>query len=418
MKWVVTFAGSRDRYQVPLALAEDGRLDHLVTDFYAARDTGFRRIFACFPDGARIALARRYEYGLNSGLVKWSLTGLLSDRLLCRSQAERDQRLAKMAGDLARRNDSGLISYSYYGYRAFHAYGLERWPKILLQVHPHPASVRKIFSEELEHSDFGGSSLLRELELSSEPSRLDELSGESLLADHCIVASTFSKRTLVENGVPEDRIDVVPYGVDPASPCAQAKEGCTFRVVFVGQLVQRKGLEYLLKAWRRLRLPKAELILAGRGNVDRSLLAAYSSDFKYLGAISNTTLKDLYCTSDLFCMPSLVEGFGMVYLEALACGIPVIATPNTGAADIIQEGREGFIVPIRDVDALAVRLEWAYENRAALAEMGIAARKLADQYPRARFRRGVLAVIHQVEKRGAISRTQTNSSLSPAPESP
>jgi glycosyltransferase involved in cell wall biosynthesis len=176
-------------------------------------------------------------------------------------------------------------------------------------------------------------------------------------------------------------------------------------------MVQRKGLEYLLKAWRRLRLPNAELVLAGRGRVDRTLLAGFASEFKYVGALSNAELEELYITSDLFCMPSLIEGYGLVYLEALASGLPVIATRNTGAADIVQDGREGFIVPIRDVEALAEKLEWAYRNRSALAEMRTAARMLAEQYSWSRFRRGLISVIEGVESGQVVSSNQSYDSI-------
>jgi glycosyltransferase involved in cell wall biosynthesis len=400
VKWVVTFAGSRTRYQVPLALAEADRLDTLVTDFYTPLDSRAGLMLRRLPARARLTLKRRYASGLSSRLVEWSAAALLVDRLCNRSQAARDQRLGKMAGDLARRKRCGLISYNYYGYGAFQAYGLDRWPKVLSQEHPHPASVRKILSAELELSEFGGSSLLDEVEFCSDPERLDQLSKEALLADHCIVASSFSKRTLVENGVPGHRVHVIPYGVDVSRSPARPKEGGPFRVVFVGQMVQRKGLEYLLKAWRRLRLPNAELVLAGRGHVDKPLLAAFESEFKCLGELSDADLQELYSTSDLFCMPSLVEGFGLVYLEALACGLPVIATPNTGAADIVHEGREGFIVPVRDTESLASRLEWAYTHRDELREMRSAARKLAEKYPWSAFRKGIVETLDTIVKHG------------------
>jgi glycosyltransferase involved in cell wall biosynthesis len=302
-----------------------------------------------------------------------------------------------MAGNLASSQGCGLLSYSYYGYAAFQSFGVNRWPKVLMQVHPHPTSVRKILYSELECSEFGTDSLLGEQELSSDQNRFEMLATEAHLADHCIVASNFTKLTLIENGVPEQRIHRVPYGVDISAHKVRDERNSTFRVVFVGQMVQRKGLEYLLKAWSKLQLPNAELVLAGRGRVDTKLLAAFQSNFVYMSDLSDRKLEELYDCSDVFCMPSLVEGFGLVYLEALACGLPVIATPNTGAADIVREGREGFIVPIRDVEALAEKLEWAYQNRSALAEMRIAARTLAAQYSWARFRQGIKMAIEEVE---------------------
>jgi glycosyltransferase involved in cell wall biosynthesis len=378
-------------------LAEENRLERLVTDFYTSQDSALGRVFNHLPNSALQTLSRRYEKGLSSRLVEWSAAGLLSDRLFNRAQAARDRRLAKLGGALARRRDCGLISYSYYGYEAFHEYGIDRRPKILMQVHPHPTSVREILSKDLQFSELGKHSLLSEQELSADPMRMEHLSKEALLADHCVVTSGFCKKTLIENGVAENRIHVVPYGVDVNDVPDRPRQNSLFRVLFVGQMVQRKGLEYLLKAWRKLRLPNAELVLAGRGRVDKTLLAAFASEFEYVGELTNTELTKLYANSDIFCMPSLVEGFGLVYLEALASGLPIIATPNTGMADLVQNGREGFIVPIRDVEAIAEKLEWAYQNRAALTEMRTAARKLAEAYPWSRFRRAIMAVADQVE---------------------
>jgi glycosyltransferase involved in cell wall biosynthesis len=277
-----------------------------------------------------------------------------------------------------------------------------------MQAHPHPVSVRNILSVDLEYSELGKESLLTEQELQSDQERLDQLSCESALADWCIVASNFTKQTLIDNGVQESRIHRIPYGVDLGIYRPRPKRTGPFRVVFVGQLVQRKGLEYLLKAWKRLRLHDAELVLAGRGRVDEKLLTAFRSEFVYAGNISTDCLRHLYADSDLFCMPSLVEGFGLVYLEALGCGLPVIATPNTGAADIIRDGREGFIVPIRDVDALAEKLEWAYKNRRVIAEMGNAARTLAEQYSWERFRKDLLGVLRQIECKGVAAQDKAS----------
>ena len=395
-KWVVVFSGARDRYQVPLALAKTGRLNKLVSDFYAPLH-GMSVARHIASKGVIAKLNRRYEGGLDSNLVSWSACRLLSDYVVKRSQTDRDRRLATTAGKLARNSGCGLLSYSYYGYDGFHEYGINRCPKVLMQVHPHPIAVRKILHQELELSEFGRDSLLGEQELCSDERRFERLATEAHLADHCIVASSFTERTLIENGVPKDRIHRVPYGVDIGCDEARGERSGTFRVLFVGQMVQRKGVEYLLRAWKKLRLPNAELVLAGRGRVDQRLLGAFRSEFMYMGNVSDATLGYLYNNSDMFCMPSLVEGFGLVYLEALARSLPIIATPNTGAADIIQDGREGFVVPIRDVDALAEKLEWAYRNRSALSEMRIAARSLAMRHSWEKFRAGIVNVVQQIE---------------------
>jgi glycosyltransferase involved in cell wall biosynthesis len=97
----------------------------------------------------------------------------------------------------------------------------------------------------------------------------------------------------------------------------------------------------------------------------------------------------------VFVFPSLVEGFGLVLLEAMACGIPIITTPNTGGPDIIIDGIEGFIIPIRDVEALKVKIAWCYSHPQELAKMGIAARKKAEQLTWERYRQKLAMIIKE-----------------------
>jgi glycosyltransferase involved in cell wall biosynthesis len=90
---------------------------------------------------------------------------------------------------------------------------------------------------------------------------------------------------------------------------------------------------------------------------------------------------------DLFVFPSLAEGFGLVIGEAMATGVPVLTTTNTGGPELIVDGQEGWCVPAHDVDSLAERIEWAYRNRDALYDMGLMARLKAEQWTWADYRR-------------------------------
>ena len=322
-----------------------------------------------------------------------SLGELARNALAGGRSGARDFRLGARARRLARSRGAGVLSFSYYAYAAFTA-AAEGLPRAIHQVHPHPASVRRLLKEEMERVPDCVGSVAAEEEIRGDETRFRQLCAEPGLADVCLAASSFTAATLVENGVPAERIRVVPYGVDldffrppPAPP------GGPLRVLFVGQMTQRKGLRYLLEAWRRLALPDAELVLAGRGPADRELLARYDGLFRAETGVSAGRLRELYRTSHLFCMPSLAEGFGLVYLEALACGTPVIGTPNTGAADLLRDGRGGFLVPIRDAEALAERLLWCHGHRAELAEMRLEARRTAERHSWAAFRRGVLAAL-------------------------
>ena len=396
--WVVAFAGSRDGYQVPIALVEARRLAALVTDWYVPLDRWWlKALMRVMPLRIRQELHRRFRAALPSSLVR-SLHWRKSISLAKRESSEAmDTVIGKYAGTLARRRNHGLLAYSYYAHSAFTAAGPDV-PKLIFQVHPHPDALRRLFTEEMTRVPECRDSLASEVEMVSSSERLTQLREEPALADFCLVASRFTKRTLEESGISSERIRVLPYGVDlerfPFSPGPSASS--PFRVLFVGQMVQRKGLKYLLDAWRELALPNSELILAGRGRTDREMLSRYAGSFQAESHVSPARLRELYATSDVFCMPSLAEGFGLVYLESLASGTPVIGTRNTGAADIVTEGRDGFILDIRDVAGLRDRLAWCHANRPALRDMRASARATAERCSWENFRRGVVDTLDEV----------------------
>ena len=219
---------------------------------------------------------------------------------------------------------------------------------------------------------------------------------EVKLADHIFVASSMTKQSLLDIGVEPEKISVIPYGapVDYFQP--QPKQDNDFRTLFVGRVGLRKGVHYLLKAWRELQLPAAELLLLGVNEFPAGYLRQDWGNVRHLDSVPHHTLGDYYNRADVFVFPSLVEGFGLVLLEAMACGIPIITTPNTAAPDIITDGVEGFIVPIRDTQALKEKLEWCHAHPQQLKEMGKAARKKAEEFTWALYRQRLSSKVKEL----------------------
>lgn len=209
--------------------------------------------------------------------------------------------------------------------------------------------------------------------------RLERKEQEVQLADHIFVASSITKKSLLDVGVKSEKISVIPYGapIDYFHP--QPKTDKLFRALFVGSVCPRKGVHYLLQAWKELQLSEAELLLVGSNGFPEGWLDMYKDVFRYVPSVPHASLNEYYSSANVLVFPSLVEGFGLVLLEAMACGIPVITTPNTAGSDILTDGVEGFIVPIRDVEALKEKLEWCYSHPQELASMGQAARRRAEQ---------------------------------------
>ncbi len=392
-KAVVTHAGRRDSYQLALALEESHLLEALITDFYwnPALHTALKTVFP------HRGVPERICAGLDPGHVRSSPPALLADiaaKLTRRDfHSYKDAALGAAARRRAIQTNSALFSYSYYAQAAFRRDDADLMHRFLFQLHPHPRSVQELLTEEMERTPAARASLMREAEMSLPPEAFDLLAQEAQLANGWVAASRYTAQTLAAHGVPADKIHVVPYGVSLKDfpPRASAPPvGEPFTIIYLGSLIQRKGLSYLLDAVRALKSQNVRLLLRGRGGVDRELLKSYSDvDFDLkLGLPLNELVADLH-RSDVFALPSLTEGFAQVILEAMACGLPVITTANTCAPDVLTEGAEGFVVPIRDSRAIEEKLVWGIENRAALAEMGRNAAAQAGVFTLERFRAGI-----------------------------
>ncbi|PIR66476.1 MAG: glycosyltransferase family 1 protein [Parcubacteria group bacterium CG10_big_fil_rev_8_21_14_0_10_36_14] len=195
-------------------------------------------------------------------------------------------------------------------------------------------------------------------------------------ADYISIPSLFVKSTFLEKGIPESKLIHVPYGVDLSRFKQIPKEDDIFRVVFAGGMSLRKGVHYLLKAFSELKLPNSELLLIGSINEEiKPFFKKYEGSFRYIGHVPQAELYKHYSQGSVFAMMSIEEGLALVQPQAMACGLPVIATTNTGAEDIVRDGKDGFIIPIRDVEKLKEKLIYLYEHPVEREEMAVSAKE-------------------------------------------
>jgi glycosyltransferase involved in cell wall biosynthesis len=204
------------------------------------------------------------------------------------------------------------------------------------------------------------------------------LDAELELAHRVLTLSTFETCSYVERGVDPVRIVQLPPGVngDLFRPRPRAEDGA-FRVLFVGQLTQRKGLSYLLDAFRLAAIPRSELLLVGAPQSRRRPWTTVEA-VRHLPPLPQSELPLVYAAADVYVMPSIVEGSCLTALEAMASGLPVVVSENTGTPDVIEEGREGHVVPIRDPHAIAERLRELHSDPDRRHRMGTAARRRAE----------------------------------------
>ena len=203
---------------------------------------------------------------------------------------------------------------------------------------------------------------------------------EMEVADYVIIPSDFVHQTFLEHGFPESKLLQVPFGTDTSRfRPTDGREPHPFRILFVGQVGIRKGAPYLLEAWQQLGWRDAELWLLGRVSSEMKAILPSHQDVPGVRLVGYTPdLVAAYQSADVFAFPTIEEGSALVTYEALACGLPVITTPNAGS--VVRDGVEGFLLPIRDVDALATALEQLRADERLRREMGWAARARAEEF--------------------------------------
>ncbi len=339
----------RDGYQVPLALAEAGSLQALVTDVYASD-----RVARWVP-----SLAHRRVAGVPAEMSRSSVAAMLAQvvgiQWLQQPEATLDvvhRILGRNARAEARRSRTDLLLYAQCAYEAFTDPLLEGRRRVLFAFHPHRRLIEQILRDDM--AAFPEIAWTwRETETTAAYAQRED--AELQLADMVLCASRFTQRSLQLAGLPEEHIRVVPYGSPEIAVQPAQTRGGVCRFLFVGQGVQRKGLHHLLTVWRRLALPNASLTVVCY-RLDPALRPLMDSTVTLINGASRAALNALFAASHVFVMPSLAEGFGLVFPEAMAAGCYVIATENTGVPDLASPDALASVVRAGDLKQLAAAM--------------------------------------------------------------
>ena len=201
---------------------------------------------------------------------------------------------------------------------------------------------------------------------------------ELLLSEVFLAPSEFVRSTLVRSGITSRRIELVPYGVDIKQfeftdrICKSAQDRLEF--VYVGGTKQFKGLSYLLEAFSRISPEEANLTIVGTVDWELELLQRCSSNIRFIGSRPHDEMPEILSMMDVLILPSLGEGMSLSAMEAMACGLPVIVTNNSGLDGLVQDQVNGFMIPIQDPDTIQEKILWFLEHREWIPAMGKAAR--------------------------------------------
>ena len=377
--------GTQYSHQLARQLARHGTLYQFWTGFALAADgLAGRLINACAPRGWRRRIANRLVRGVpahslrTTPVLEWrALKRLRRGESPQRVLHERNQAFQKLIPHASLRKASAVVGFDTSSWLlAERAQKLGK-PYLLDQSISHPLVNQTIMEQVARRFPAWQAEIEARL-----PEVLACEQREYKLATRIIAASSFSKHSLIAQGVPADKISLNPYGVDLKlfQPPPEPRTRRPVRFLFVGLISARKGVPLLLEAWRKLALKEAELWLAGPARARERALLPELPGLKFLGKYPHQELPDLLRQCDVLVFPSYCEGFGLVLLEALASGLPIITTDATAGPDLIQDGREGRLISAGDEDALCAALQDFARAPDKLAHMAAAARRAAERF--------------------------------------
>jgi glycosyltransferase involved in cell wall biosynthesis len=222
---------------------------------------------------------------------------------------------------------------------------------------------------------------------------------ELALADHVVVASQFVRRTLLQAKSFEAGHSVIAYGApSPALPLLRTRPDRTsrkLRVIFVGSLSQQKGLSYLLHAVEQFGSSVELTIIGSKVSNTCPVLNCALQTHRWIPSLPHPKVLEEMSQHDVLVFPSLFDGFGLVLLEAMSQGLPVITTPNTAGPDFLTDGEDGFIVPIRSAEMISEKLDLLLCDRDRLIAMSEAARQKAALHSWENYRSRLVSTVDQ-----------------------
>lgn len=406
---LVAQLGARRHYAVPIAFASRTRLARFCTDFYVESEfaswwlqqAGTRLGVSAF----RRLAGRHAPGGLESAVVS-SFWGFALWQRLHRSvfadaatQEENwiplGQRFSSRCASQLNNQTRGVYAFTSAALELFleaRRRGISTW----LDHATAPRSYEMaLVAQEAERYPGWARAAVSAGQSSAYEARQQE---ELALADIVICGSTFAKRAVETLGTDSSRIRVVPLGFRAFLPKVEtgnigARSGRSLNVLFAGGEGLRKGIGYLQQALARLGSFNIKAKAAGDLDLSEMALGVLARDIELLGPVPRSEMTKLLHWADVLVLPSISDTFGIVILEALGHGVPVIATDHTGAPDVLREGLDGFVVPVRSVDVIADRLERLALSPDLLASMKAHARQRARDFDLEHYARRLIAAV-------------------------
>ena len=414
MKIIVAHPGKQHSYKLASALKKAGLLQYYVTEVYDKKGDWWYKIFKCFlnrNNKKRVNAHTNLDLDDSQVVQYCHFGGLLQSFALRINKSKRLYRLlydfytprfGKHVARLAIESGADMvICYDASSYKCFE-YLQNKAPDIIrvmdVSIIARPF-MKKIYEEDINKS--GDVSLRQENYHLWQKGKVEIFQKEIDLTQYFVVASDFVKKSLLFSGVREEKILKIPYGANVNSDAKKVfntNADAPLHLLFVGQVIARKGVRMLLEVFSELDTDKYQLTMVGAYNPHSSYIIHYKkrANVKFIGFVTHDRMRRIYESADIFILPSIAEGMALVGIEAMACGLPVICTYNTGLSDVVENGKNGFLLPYGDKNELQSKIKWCADHRETIFMMGENARQTAKEYTWERYERNVVNKINSI----------------------
>ena len=298
---------------------------------------------------------------LSSDIIAYALNIFGCNALRNKYIYRQCEKVGNKCGELAIELNNHVLVYNYIAPFTFEILKNKKHLKLLFQCHPHPKTCREILESEIKLNPEWSNNILEEAEFAYGKDYYDKMCKIPHLADGIICESEFIKESLIGNGVNEKKIKIVQYGTNANFERNKKEDNDVLKLLYVGQISQRKGLQYLFNAMELLGSDCYELTMICRPR--KTIPVRVPRGVNILYDVSYDELQRKYRDANVFVFPSLVEGWGLVVTEAMSLGLPVITTNNTCGRDIINNQENGIVIPIQSTDALVSAIQFLAKDK-------------------------------------------------------
>jgi glycosyltransferase involved in cell wall biosynthesis len=380
--WICCQLGARDHYSVPRGLHRRGLLEGLITEAWVPPTSALARIPGEFGERLRqrydIALADANVLHCSASIVGFEARASLAksrniwDPIIARNnwfQSQAVHRLKALRRSSDQTSGQVVFAYSYAAREILRTARELGCTTILGQIDPGPAEER-IVAEVCRRNGNPMANWQR-----VPVSYWEAWREECDLCHSIVVNSPWARRALIGEGVPAEKIHIVPVAYDPPNPTSPFTRvypksfgpARPLRVLFLGSLVPRKGIHEMLKAITLVRTAPVEFWFVGASGLEIPIQSIENPRVHWTGPVARKRVHNFYRDADVFIFPTHSDGFGQTQLEAMTWGLPVIASSNCG--EVVRHEFNGLVLPAVTAEAIAETINWCLNNAEALDGM-------------------------------------------------